>query len=136
VTQFEAIQRLITQWVREYSDDENSCPTKNMLANSCVAQAQSDSACAISPPEGRVQSAVRWDGACHAGVADGLGVLKESSRKNCQATIGRLGEERRPPLLGVQLAAELAPTFHVVPLHWTLCEDIGRASFTAIVYNR
>jgi hypothetical protein len=52
------------------------------LLASCVAQARSDSACAISLPEGWVQSAVRWDGTCHAGVADGLGVLKEFSGKN------------------------------------------------------
>jgi hypothetical protein len=48
----------------------------------CVAEAQSQSACAVSPPQGWVQSAVRWDGACHAGVADGLGVLKEYSGKD------------------------------------------------------
>ena len=52
------------------------------LLASCVAQAQSHSGCAISPPEGWVQSAVRWDGACQSGVADGLGVLKEFSGRN------------------------------------------------------
>ena len=49
---------------------------------SCAAEAQSQMACAISPPEGMEQSAVRWDGSCSAGVADGLGVLKEFSGKN------------------------------------------------------
>lgn len=52
------------------------------LLASSVAEAQSYSACAISPPEGWVRSAVRRDGACHAGLADGLGVLKEFSRKS------------------------------------------------------
>ena len=49
---------------------------------SCAAEAQSQMTCAISPPEGWEQSAVRWDGSCHAGVADGLGVLKEYSGEN------------------------------------------------------
>jgi len=49
---------------------------------SCAAEAQSQVACSISPPEGWVQSAVRWDGPCPAGVADGLGVLKEFSGKD------------------------------------------------------
>jgi len=49
---------------------------------SCAAEAQSQVACAISPPEGWEQSVVRWDGSCPAGVADGLGVLKEYSGKD------------------------------------------------------
>ena len=71
------------------TDDEDSCAKqKNWFADRrlpsglCVAQAQSDRVCAFSPPEGWVQSAVRWEGACHAGVADGLGVLKEFGGKN------------------------------------------------------
>lgn len=41
------------------------------------AQAQNAAACTVSAPVGWTQSAVRWDGPCPAGSADGLGVLKE-----------------------------------------------------------
>ena len=47
-----------------------------------AAEAQSQVACSISPPEGWVQSAIRWEGPCPGGVADGLGVLKEYNGKD------------------------------------------------------
>lgn len=43
----------------------------------CAAQAQGPHGCTVTAPRGWVQSSVRWDGPCPAGVADGLGVLKE-----------------------------------------------------------
>jgi hypothetical protein len=51
-----------------------------------AAEAQSQVACSISSPEGWEQSAMRWDGPCPGGVADGLGVLKEYSGKNVTRT--------------------------------------------------
>ena len=52
-----------------------------LLLTTCATHAQSRSECAVSAPSGWVAAALRWDGDCSAGHADGLGVLKELDGK-------------------------------------------------------
>ena len=50
-----------------------------VLLAALVACSTSEGACGFSVPADWVQADSRWDGSCAAGLADGLGVLKEYS---------------------------------------------------------
>jgi len=56
-----------------------------------VSTQSSQSACVFTAPAGWNQTATRWDGACHDGHAEGLGVLKEyQQQKVVRFFFGRL----------------------------------------------
>ena len=69
------------------------------------AQVSTQATCAFTAPTGWNQAATRWDGACKAGHAEGLGVLKEyQQQKVVRFFFGRL--EHGEPKLGVLDQAE------------------------------
>jgi len=57
-------------------------PRLGLLICVMTVQALANDPCAFTVPEGWNQARTQWDGACEAGFANGLGVIKEQGDKN------------------------------------------------------